>query len=145
MDTMTAPSTSFPINYVLIVIRNLETEHLEGSFKKPSRTVMTTWTHKTLLVASRKECIVWLHANDWAGATGWEAKSLDGWWLCGERRSCFTFVLKLLLFPPSSVMLVVRTCGRKTSDEMWVPKTGDWKNLSSELPKLIPCAKKRYI
>jgi len=64
MYTMTALSPSFPINYVLIVIRNLETEHLEVSFKKPSRMLMTTWTHKTLLVASRKECVVWLHAND---------------------------------------------------------------------------------
>ena len=40
MDTMAAPSTSFLINCVVIIIRNLETEHSKGTFKKPS-TLMT--------------------------------------------------------------------------------------------------------
>jgi hypothetical protein len=56
----------------------------------------------------------------------------------------FYFVLiKFLVFSLlSSMMALVRTCGR---DGMRVLKTEDVKNLSPERPKLIPCAKKRYI
>jgi hypothetical protein len=66
MDTKTAPSTLFPINYLVIVIRNLETEHSERVFEETEYNDDTTGTHKKLnpLVASRKEYIVWLSAND---------------------------------------------------------------------------------